>query len=210
MRKIVLVGGGGHARVLISVIRKTGSFDIVGYTDPEDRGEILGVPRMGGDEALASVLEHHPGCAAVVAVGNVRVSDRRERVFETLEEIGFDIPVIVSPWAIVNEEVVLGKGTVVLDGAVVNTGSRIGNCCIINTNATVEHDCEIGDYVHVASGAVLSGGVKVGRHTLIGAGACIVQGLEVAERSVIGAGAVVHESLLEPGTYVSSRLRRVK
>jgi UDP-perosamine 4-acetyltransferase len=210
MRKIVLVGGGGHARVLISVIRKSGRFDIVGYTDPEDRGEILGVPRLGGDEALASILEDHPGCAAVVSVGNVRVSDRREKVFKDLEAFGFDAPVIVSPQAVVNEGVAVGKGTVVLDGAVVNTGSRIGECCIINTHATVEHDCDLGDYVHVASGAVLSGGVKVGRHTLIGAGACIVQGLEIAERSIIGAGAVVYESLPEPGTYVGSRLRRVK
>jgi sugar O-acyltransferase (sialic acid O-acetyltransferase NeuD family) len=210
MRKIVLVGGGGHARVLISVIRKTGSFDIVGYTDPEDRGEILGVLRIGGDEALASFLEHYRGCAAVVAVGNVQVSDHREKAFKTLDAIGYELPAIVSMRAVVNEGVTLGKGTVVLDGAVVNTGSRIGECCIINTNATVEHDCEIGDYVHVASGAVLSGGVKVGRHTLIGAGACIVHYREIAERSVIGAGAVVYESLPEVGTYVGSRLRRVK
>jgi sugar O-acyltransferase (sialic acid O-acetyltransferase NeuD family) len=210
MRKLLLVGGGGHSKALVGAIRKTGNFDIVGYTDPEDRGAILGVRWWGGDEALASILEAHPGCAAVVAVGNVQVTNRREHVRKNLEAIGFDLPVVVSPHAVVNDDVFLGKGTVVMDGAVVNSGSRIGDCCIINTNATVEHDCELGDYVHVASGAVLSGGVKVGRHALIGAGACIVQYVEIAEKSVIGAGAAVYSSIHEPGTYVGSRLRKIK
>ena len=196
--------------MLVGVIRKMGNFDIVGYTDPEDRGAILGVRWLGGDGALASILEAHPGCAAVIAVGNVRVSDRRERIHKSLDAIGFDLPVIVSPQAVVNEDVLLGNGTVVLDGAVVNSGSRIGDCCIINTNATVEHDCKLGDYVHVSSGAVLSGGVKVGRHALIGAGASIVQCVEIAEKSVIGAGTAVYSSIHEPGTYVGSRLRKVK
>jgi sugar O-acyltransferase (sialic acid O-acetyltransferase NeuD family) len=210
MAKLVMVGGGGHAKVLASVIRKTGNFDILGYTDPENRGVILGVPHLGDDGTLVSILEAHPGCGAVISVGNVQVSERRERIRNHLNAIGFDLPVIVSPRAVVNEEVVLGKGTVVLDGAVVNSGTRIGDCCIINTNATVEHDCEIGDYVHVAPGVVLSGGVKVGRHTIIGAGASVVQYLEIAEKCVIGAGTVVYTSIREPGTYVGSPLRKVK
>jgi sugar O-acyltransferase (sialic acid O-acetyltransferase NeuD family) len=210
VRKLVLVGGGGHAKVLISVIRKTGRFDILGYTDPSDRGGILGVRYVGDDGVLASILQSHPACAAVVAVGNVHVSAQRERIHSDLEAIGFDLPVIISLHAVVNEGVVIGKGTVVLDGAVINSGSRIGECCIINTNATVEHDCDLEDYVHVSSGAVLSGGVKVGRHSLIGAGASVVQYVEIAEKSIIGAGAAVYASIHEPGTYVGSPLRKVK
>ena len=206
--EIVVLGGGGHAKVLISVLRKL-SWQIIGYTDDRDRGPILAAAYLGRDDELSGVMGVHPRCAAVVGVGKVDASPRRGCLQARLLELGFRVPVIVSPDAVVNEAVVLGAGTVVLDGAVVNTGAASGGHCILNTNSTVEHDCRLGDNVHVAPGATVCGGVTIGDDCMIGAGATVVQEVTLGAGCLVGAGATVVADLGTPGVYAGSPARRV-
>jgi len=210
MRKIVIIGGGGHAKVLISVLKRIQEFAILGYTDRKDNGTILGIPYLGTDHGLNVILSSNPSCSAAIGIGGVRISERRKEIVKELESIGFDLPPITSRSAIVNECVEIGKGTVVFDGAVINTGTVIGRYSILNTNSTVDHDCHIGDYVHIAPGVTISGDVRIGNNSLIGAGATIIQGITIADNCLIGAGAVVVDDCLTPGTYVGVPARRVK
>ena len=156
---VVVLGGGGHAKVLISVIRKL-PWTIAGYVDPRDVGPVLGVPHAGGDDVLPALLARHPGCAAAMGVGKVDATARRARIQAAAEALGYGFPTFVSPDAVVNCEVELGAGTVVFDGAVVNAGVVTGPTCVVNTNATVEHDCRFGTNVHIGPGATVSGGVS--------------------------------------------------
>jgi sugar O-acyltransferase (sialic acid O-acetyltransferase NeuD family) len=205
----VVIGGGGHAKVLISVIRKL-PWMIAGYVDPRDVGLVLGVPHAGADDVLPALLARHPGCAAAVGVGKVDATDRRARIQATAEALGYAFPTFVSPDAVVNAEVELGAGTAVFDGAVVNPGVVAGPTCVINTSATVEHDCRLGANVHIGPGATVTGGVTIGDHTFIGAGAVVVHGVRIAGACVIGAGAVVTKDLTEAGTYVGAPARRIR
>ncbi len=113
--------------------------------DPRDLGPVLGVPHVGGDDVLPALLAAHPGCAAAMGVGKVDATARRARIQAEAEALGYRFPAIVSPHAVVNDEVELGAGTAVFDGAIVNAGVVTGPGCILNTNATVEHDCHLGD-----------------------------------------------------------------
>lgn len=206
---IVVIGGGGHAKVLVSVIQKL-PWTIAGYIDPRDAGPVLGVPHVGGDDMLPALLARHPGCAAAVGVGKVDSTDRRARIQAAAEALGYRFPAVVSPDAVVHLEVELGAGTSVFDGAVVNAGVVAGPGCIVSTNATVEHDCRFGTNVHVAPGATVSGGVSIGDHTFVGAGAVVIHGLRIVGGCLIGAGAVVTKDLAEPGTYVGNPARRIR
>lgn len=208
MDKIVVIGGGGHAKVLIGVLKKS-MWEILGYTDAHDRGDILGIPHIGDDGVLPEFLRKHEHCRAAVGLGKVDISSARNRLQQENQALGFVFPTIVSPAAVVNEEVELGPGTVVFDGAVVNSGAVIGKGCILNTSSTVEHDCRLGDNVHVAPGAVLSGGVTIGTDSMIGAGAVIIQGVTVCEGCLIGAGAIVLKDIVVPGTYVGNSAKRL-
>ena len=208
MADVVVIGGGGHAKVLIAVLHKLG-WDVVGYADRDDRGAILGAARLGGDDALTAALTGHPDCAALVGVGKIDASSLRLRLQRDAAALGFETPVVISPHALVNEDVRLGPGTMVFDGVVVNSGSAIGAACILNTNATVEHDCVLGDDVHVAPGATVSGGTRIGDHCMVGAGAIVIQGVSICAGCVLGAGAVVIADISEPGVYVGSPVRRL-
>ena len=202
MEKIVIIGGGGHAKVVASMIKKLGTFEILGYTDSETRGPLLGMAYLGKDEVLPRLKKDHPQLSAVLGIGYLGNVDLRERLVEKLRGLEFTMPAIISPHAVINEEVQIGEGTVVMDGVVINSGTHIGRYAIINTRASVDHDCVVGDFTHLAPGVTLSGGVKVGAYSLIGVGASVVQYKTIGDHCIIGAGAAVTKDCLGPGTYV--------
>ncbi len=201
-QKIIIIGGGGHAKSIISVIQKTKQYQILGYINPENKGELLGVKYLGTDHDLPQLIKKTKNLAAAIGIGYVEISERRKEIFTQLKSLGFKLPAIVSPDAIVNGNVMIGDGTIVLDGVVVNVYSRIGEGCIINTNATIEHDCQIGNFVHISPGAVLSGTVKVGDFSMIGAGATVIHSKTIAAKCFIGAGGVVVKDCEKPGSYM--------
>ena len=200
--KIVVVGGGGHAKVITSTIKKLNNYEILGYVDLIDRGLILGLKYLGTDAVLKSIIKEHKNCKAVIGIGNTVISNKRYELYEVLKDIGFELPVIISKNALVNEEVRIEEGMILLDRVTINTNSNIGKCVIVNTGAIVEHDCEIGDFSHIASGAVLSGGVKIKKNSMVGSGATILPDKEIGENCLVGSGAVVTKNCLEPGIYI--------
>jgi len=208
--EIVVLGGGGHAKVLISILKKSHTYAVLGYTDPTPRGDILGVPYLGADDALSMLRRQRSSCAAAIGIGTVRLSLLRTERRQFLEALGFTLPPIVAPAATVNEDVEVGFASVVFDGAVVNSGSRIGQGVILNTHCTVEHDCTIEDDVHVAPGVTLSGGVQVGARSIVGAGATVIQAVAICADCFIGAGATVVAPISQPGVYVGTPARRLR
>jgi UDP-perosamine 4-acetyltransferase len=207
---IVVLGGGGHAKVLIAILKKLCTYNILGYTDPTRHDEILGIPYLGTDDALKAIRAERRSCAAAMGIGTVRPSSLRAERRQFLEALRFALPPIIAPTAIVNEEVEVGPATVIFDGVVVNSGTRIGRGVILNTNSTIEHDCTIEDDVHVAPSATLSGGVRVGARSVVGVGATVIQAVSICAECLVGAGATVTETIVQPGVYVGTPARRIR
>jgi len=209
MDKIVVIGGGGHAKVVISLLKKKRDYKICGYVDVIDKGSILGVPYLGDDSVLGDLFEHEVS-NAVIGVGDTGDSSLRMSLIEKTLQIGFSFPVIISPQAVVNEDITFGEGTVVMDGVVVNSGTKIGRFAIINTRSSIDHDCVIGDFVHIGPGAVLCGGVRVEYNSFIGAGAVVTQYKKIGEQCIIGSGAVVVDDCVSGGIYLGVKAQRTK
>lgn len=203
MTPIVLIGGGGHAKVVSALVAKSGKYRVVGYIALA-AGAVPSTfsPYLGDDTALPGLVANGRIAGAVLGIGIIDVDDGRAALRKRLLALGLALPSIVSPMAVINTDVVIGDGTVVMDGVVINPGSRIGECSIINTHATVEHDCTIGDCSHIAPGAILCGGVSVGAQSIIGAGACVLPGVRIGTCCLVGAGATVTRDLAEPGIYM--------
>jgi len=210
MDKIIVVGGGGHARVVISLLRKLNIYDIFGYVDKADKGNVAGLKYLGNDDVLAELIKKDAISLAVIGVGSVNLDNKRANLYARLSKMGYSFPVIISPDAVVNKDVVIGEGTVVMDGVVLGIGTKVGEGCIINTHATIDHDCTIGNFVHIATGAILSGGIKVGNNSLIGVGTVVVQYKTIVSECLVGAGAVVTADCMESGTYLGVPARRIK
>lgn len=208
-RPLIVVGGGGHAKVVIDAARSSGEFRILGIVDLQLAvGQtVLDVPVIGSDDRLRS---ESPSSCLALGVGSVRGGDRRKQLYDRFRDMRYEFPVIRHARATVAPGVVLGDGTQVMAGAVVQPDVSIGPDCIINTSAVIEHDCTIAGHSHAAPGAVLGGGVVVGECSFIGLGARVLPGVKIGCCVTIGAGAVVVDDVADGVTVVGVPARRVR
>ncbi|MCI8514962.1 MAG: acetyltransferase [Lachnospiraceae bacterium] len=190
MKKIVLIGYGGHAESISDSIAHMGEYEIVGYTDVERGNAKTSCPYLGTDERLPDIFAGGVGCAAI-CVGYLGGTGSRDRLYKEVKEIGFRLPVIIDKSAILAGDVRIGEGTYVGKGAILNAKSEVGKMCIINSGSVVEHETRVGDFSHVSVGAVLCGNVMVKDHVFVGANATVIQGVSIESGSRIGAGSTV-------------------
>lgn len=202
MKKVIVIGAGGHAKVCADIILKSGD-EIVGFYDEiEPYGEMLGFRKLG----LLKEWKQYCDCEFLIAIGDAKA---RERISNMLKDAKWYTA--IHPTAVIsNIDVQIEEGTVVMANAVINAGTYIGKHCIINTGCIVEHDNSLGDYVHISVGAHLGGKVNVDDQTWIGLGASVLNGVRIHANIVVGAGAVVVHDLLEQGTYVGVPARMIE
>lgn len=209
-KSVIVLGGGGHAKVLIDVLIRQG-ITILGITEKSivsDSTKILGVSIIGYDSAVLSYSTDE--LFLVNGLGSMGDKKKRIQLFKKFKERGYSFFNVIHPSAVIASEVLLGEGVQIMAGAIIQTGSSIGYNTIINTRTSVDHDCMIGEHVHIAPGVTLSGGVKVSAGAHIGTGAIIIQGISIGENSVIGAGAVVINNIPAGVTAVGVPARVVK
>lgn len=190
MEKIVLVGFGGHARSVADSIEREGKYHIIGYTDLKPAEVDNGYKYLGVDDELEKIYSDGTHLAAVT-LGQLGTDKVRHKLYDKLKKIGFELPVITDPSAIIAPNVIVGEGTFIGKNVVVNSNTSIGKMSIINTGALLEHDNSIGEYCHIAVRAVCSGTVTIGNNSFVGANATVIQGVDIGEETVIGAGAIV-------------------
>ncbi|HET8524680.1 MAG TPA: acetyltransferase [Thermomicrobiales bacterium] len=188
MRRLFLLGGGGHAKVVVDAARAMGDYDVTGIFDDDPArqgGDVLGVPVLGPicEESFA----RHEARLAVIAIGDNRMRRQIACRYGHLVEWA----TIVHPRAIVAASATLGRGTVVMAGAVVQPAVVIGEHVILNTVSSVDHDSEVGSFAHLAPGVHAAGGVRIGEGALIGIGAVALPERTIGAWATVGAGAVV-------------------
>ncbi|MCW5800915.1 MAG: acetyltransferase [Deltaproteobacteria bacterium] len=192
--KLCVLGGGGHAKVVIATARSIGYAQISVYDDdPARRGEVLcGAPIVGAvDEVLDRADE-----LAVIAVGD---NATRHRL---MSRARCELATLVHARACVDASATLGPGTVVFAGAVIQPDARLGAGVIVNTSCSIDHDCVIGDAAHLAPGSHLAGTVTVGAGAFLGIGAVVVPGRRIGAWTRVGAGAVVVRDVDDGATVV--------
>lgn len=195
---LIVVGAGGHAKVVLELIRASGRFNVIGCVDPGGAREILGVPVLGGDELLPGL--HRAGVRyAFVALGGNRL---RRDVTRRVRDIGFELPAAVSPAASISPTASVAAGAAIMGGVTINANAVVAEGAIVNTNASVDHDCVVGPFAHCAPGTHLAGVVVVEEGAFVGIGACAIPGTRIGAWSVVGAGAVVIDDVPPRATAV--------
>ncbi|WP_343698777.1 acetyltransferase [Caulobacter sp.] len=188
---VVIIGGGGHAKVVIESLRAMGeAIAAIVDADPTPR-TVLGVPVVGDDLALAGLKEQ--GLSKLfVAIGDNRL---REKLGRKAREQGFSLVNAIHPSAVVSPSAILGEGVAVMAGAAINADSRIGDLAIVNTGAIVDHDCVLGASCHIGPATALAGGVNLGERAFLGVGARAIPGVTIGADTIVGAGGVVVRDL---------------
>ena len=201
MKKIILVGDGGHAHSCIDVIEQCNKYNIVGLISKKEKPtvKVLGYPVLGTDKELKKISKKTKH--ALISVGQIKTSKIRINLYKKAIEAGFKMPIITSPYAYVSPRAKIGKGTIIMHGAVVNANAIIGKNCIINTSCIVEHDVIVADHCHVSTGAILNGKVFLGKGSFVGSGSVVKEEVKIGNNCVISANTFLRKNLVSGITY---------
>lgn len=201
MNRLIIIGAGGHGKVIADNAQKNGYKNIC-FVDDYAKGNVMGFPVIGTCDYIERLNDGSTDF--IIGIGNNAV---RKTI---AEEYNVNWVSIVHPSAQIAFNAEIGKGTVVMANAVVNVCTMIGEHCIINTGAIVEHDNVIENYVHISPNVALGGTVRIGSLTHVGIGTTVKNNTDICSDCIIGAGAVVIENIKDKGTYVGVPARNVE
>ncbi|MCC8145751.1 MAG: acetyltransferase [Bacteroidales bacterium] len=208
MKKLILVGGGGHCKSVIDVAEKA-DYSIVGILDlAENVGKsILGYKVIGTDDDIPKYVND---ALFLVTVGQIKNSSLRIKIHREIEKAGGVLATVISPTAQISKYASLGEGTVVMHKAVINVDTKIGRGCIINTFSNIEHDVSIGNYTHISTGAMINGDCRIGNSVFIGSQSVVSNGIFIVDESIVSAGAFVNKNIEIPGIYLGNPIQKIK
>lgn len=191
MKEIILIGGGGHCKSCIDVIEQENKYKIAGIIDKKEvlGKEVLGYKVIACDEDLPELFKKYQ--YALITIGQLHNSSIRKKIYETLKDIGFILPTIVSPKAYISKHSNVKEATIVMHDVVINSNSYIGKNCIINTKSLIEHDVTIKDNCHISTASVVNGHCIINENSFIGSNSTVVNNIEIEKNSFIKAGSLV-------------------
>ena len=189
MNQIVIIGAGGHGRVVAEIALQR--YDKVVFLDDDQSKKSVSGSVKDCDKFAESDF--------FVAIGDNEV---RKSISSDLIQKGYNLVSLISQYAVFSPSAKVGIGSVIMNGAVVNAGATIGDGVIINTSCSVDHDCIIGNYSHISVGAHLAGTVTVGENVFVGCGGIVINNVSICKNVLIGAGATVVASITKAGIYV--------
>lgn len=204
-KPLIMLGAGGHASVLVDVLRSQGRvpFALAAPTLDETRCALSCI-EFWNDES--QILDYDPNDVELInGIGSLPGNFLRAQLFARYHALGYRFAQVISKQAMISDYAVLDEGVQVMSGAIIQAGTRIGQNSIINTGAILDHDCHINRNNHIAPGVVLSGGVVTGEGVHIGTGASVIQSVSIGAYSVVGAGATLTRNLNENQIIYAAR-----
>lgn len=202
MKNIILVGGAGHAKVVMDIIEQEGKYNIVGIFDrPEKIGtEVYGYPVLDEEKNLPQYLQQLNIQGGIIAIGDNFI---RKKVSKTINSLIPDFTFVnaIHPSAQVGKNVKLGMGIVMVAGSVVNADSIVGDHCILNTNSSLGHEGVMKNFSSLSSNATIGGGGEIGECSVVALSATVLHNKKVGDHTVIGSGSLVNKDI--PGEVLA-------
>lgn len=195
LKSIVVIGGGGHASVLVDILR-TQERNILAVVCPDDisqRSVFANIQHLKQDD---DVLQFSPDEILLVnGIGMLPKSNLKRNLNQYYLSHGYQFETVIADSAQVSSFAVVEPGAQVFAGAIVQAGAIVGVHSVINSGVIIEHDCNIGRYNHIAPRATLCGQVTTQDNVYVGAGSTVIQNIELEQSSIVGAGAIVTKNL---------------
>ncbi len=208
--RVLILGAGGHGRVVLDILLAAGRHTAVGFLDNNANfhgRRIDGVPVLGAIDALAEIAGAQDATAVVVAIGDNGV---RRGLARQVDAAGLELISAIHPSAAIAHNATVGRNVVVAAGVVVCAHCQIGDSVILNTGCIVDYQTMIGEGSHICPGVRIAGRVKVESGVFVGIGATVIPKITLGCEAIIGAGAVVIEDVPPLATVVGVPARPIK
>lgn len=205
MKKIVIIGAGGHSKVLIDIIEKEAKYELVGLIDDYFKAGtiVLGYEIIGNMKTFNEVINEQKIYGGVVAFGD---NFKRSVVAGKINSSNpsFCFVNCIHPKSTIGKDVNIGAGNVFMAGTIINSGSTIENHCILNTNSSLDHDCKMTNYSSIAPNVTIGGNTDIGEYSAIGIGTNIFHNISIGKNCIIGGGSLVTKDTMDNSVYFGS------
>tara|TARA_B110000238_G_scaffold162217_1_gene176453 strand:+ start:172 stop:774 length:603 start_codon:yes stop_codon:yes gene_type:complete len=192
MKKVLVIGGGGHAKSCIEALSHHLDYSVSGINDPKISISPFGhIPLVQG--SLKDLFPSHR--IVLLGIGFITNPKPRKDLIDEIQNIGFCTPSFVSSSAYLARNSNIDGGTIVMHQALINTHVEIGSFTIVNSKALIEHDVKVGSNCHISTGAIINGASKIGSNTFIGSNAVVGNNIEIGENCIVQAGTFLNHNL---------------
>lgn len=210
-QNILLVGGGDFTKKVIKILAQFEDFNIIGYTDLENKGTLFDVKYLGQDKIADKLIDQHPGLSVIICiVGNLSLLKKKNDLIDYYKGEGYNFPTIISKKAYIDNSATIGEGVVIFDNVYLDFNTVISEYSVINLGALICHDVRVGPNVVISPRTVIAGGTTLSSNVFIGTNTTVNPYLKICSDVVIGSGSMVNKSVEERGIYVGNPLRKIK
>jgi sugar O-acyltransferase (sialic acid O-acetyltransferase NeuD family) len=209
-RRVLILGAGGHGRVVLDILLQANRHHVVGFLDnnPAIRGRrIDGVPVYGGIDDLERFAQELDATGVIVAIGD---NGTRRGLAREVDAAGLELINAVHPSATLAHNATIGRNVVIAAGCVICAHCQIGGSAILNTGCIIDYQTMIGEGTHICPGVRIAGRVKVEAGAFVGIGATVIPNITLGCESIVGAGSVVTEDVPPLCTVVGVPARQIK
>jgi len=205
-KKNLIIGTGGHARVVIDTLEHcklkiSGLLDL-SYKNANEK--ILSYPVLGDYSTLLTFSKDEYNI--LIAIGD---NKKRAEVYNFVTGNGYECPVLVHPSAIVSKKAKINSGVFINAGCIINAEAEIGENVIVNTGAIVEHEVKIGSHTHIGPSCKIAGRTVVGENVFLGIGSVIIDKIFIGDNVTVGAGSIIIKDIEENSVYAGIPGRKI-
>jgi acetyltransferase EpsM len=211
MKKIIIIGAGGHAAELRDYInhhnnaRPADRLEVVGFIDDDENNyNHYGFP----EPFLGSIQEHVIDKEVFYLMGIANLNYRKPLI-EKFEAAGARFTGLIHPTAIISPSCEIGEGTVVSHNASVGAKAKLGRFNMLNSRCTIGHDTQMGDFNFISPQVAISGNTKIGENNLIGTNSCTIPGMTIGNNNKIAAGMVIYKPVGDGETVIFRHKERL-
>ena len=190
--EVIVLGSGGHAKVVIDILYQMVTYKIIGVTSVDlKQGSFFQGYEVLGDDNVLPLYKQNGIKHVVMGIGGYRDNNLRKTLFQKIKSLGFDFVNVIHPQSIISETSKFGEGVTIFPGAIINTEVKIGDNVIIATGASVDHETIIENHVLVSAGVTIGANSIIKESALLALGSKVISGITIGSNALIAAGAVV-------------------
>lgn len=162
MKKVVIIGAGGHAKVIAETILLHDDIELLGFAD-DNLGQ--GTVVFENYSVVSSIREldnwRHRIDVLALGIGNITI---RQKIVDQLSA-DFHWLTVIHPTAVIARNAILNEGITILAQTVIASEVNMGAFTIVDAGTIVDHECQIGSFCHLAIGSLIGSNSHISEAT---------------------------------------------
>jgi sugar O-acyltransferase (sialic acid O-acetyltransferase NeuD family) len=199
--ELVLIAASGLAREVLTMVRASGQYDVVGVLD--DDKEMAGITVDGAP--VLGTIDDAPRFTHALVLVCLASGKYREAVVERLAALGLRdarYATAIDPTVECPEGCRIGRGSILLKNVTLTASVTLGAHVVAMPSVTFTHDDDVADFATFAAGVSLGGGVRIGRAAYLGLNCSVRERTSVGSYATVGMGAAVLSNVPDGETWV--------